>query len=289
MTTISVLGLGPMGQALSTALLDAGHRMTVWNRTESKADVLRANGAAWAASPAQALSASDLTIINVVDHDVVDALLATAGDAADGRIIVGLTSDTPDRARQTAKLVADLGGRYLDGAIMTPTTTIGTPAASLLFAGPHQTFLTCREVLAALGEPTWLGEDFGRAAAFDLSLLDLFWSAVGGFMHALVMAQANEIAPDELVPHMRGIVDILPPIFDELAERIQADRHNDSTAPVSSVAASVRHLIAASHASGVDAGMLEAFRRHVDAVVAAGQGHDEISRIAGAMTGARSV
>jgi 3-hydroxyisobutyrate dehydrogenase-like beta-hydroxyacid dehydrogenase len=285
MTSISVLGLGPMGQALSTALLDAGHRTTVWNRTESKAVALCANGAAWAASPAQALLASDLTIVNVVDHDVVDSLLAAAGDAAGGRIVVGLTSDTPDRARQTAKLVADLGGRYLDGAIMTPTTTIGTQSASLLFAGPHQTFLTCREVFAALGEPTWLGD----AAAFDMSLLDLFWSAVGGFMHALAMAQANGIAPDELVPHTRGIVDILPPIFDELAERIQADRHDNSTAPVSSVAASVRHLIAASHASGVDAGMIEAFGLHLDAVVAAGQGHEEISRIARAMTEARSL
>ncbi len=210
----------------------------------------------------------------------MDSLLAAVGDAADGRTIVGLTSDTPDRARQTAKRVDDLGGRYLDGAIMTPTTTIGTPSGSILFAGPRQTFVSYREVFAALGEPTWLGEDFGRAAAFDMSLLDLFWTTVGGFMHALVMAQANGIAPDELLPHTRGIVDILPPIFDELAERIQADRHDDSTAPVSSVAASVRHLIAASHAAEVDAGMMEAFRLYVDAAVAAGHGPEEISRIA---------
>jgi 3-hydroxyisobutyrate dehydrogenase-like beta-hydroxyacid dehydrogenase len=134
MTSITVLGLGPMGQALSGALLDTGHRIVVWNRTESRADALRTRGAAWSASPAEAVGASELTLVNVVDHDVVDSLLTTVGDAIGGRLIVGLSSDTPHRARQTAKLVESRGGDYLDGAIMTPTETIGTPSTSVLFA-----------------------------------------------------------------------------------------------------------------------------------------------------------
>ena len=284
MTTVTVLGLGPMGQALSGALLDANYRTTVWNRTESKADAVRARGAEWAATPAQAVAASDVTLINVVDHDAVDAVLEQAGDAVAGRVIVGLSSDTPDRARRTAKLVADLGGQYLDGAIMTPTPTIGTPSGSILFAGPRQMFDASREVFAALGAPTWLGEDHGRAAAFDMSLLDVFWTSVSGFLHALTVARANGIAPDELLPHARGIVDILGPIFDEIAERITDNRHDDSSAPVSSVAASVRHLIAASHDAGVDAGVLDVFRGYVDATVADGHGADEVSRVAAAMT-----
>jgi 3-hydroxyisobutyrate dehydrogenase-like beta-hydroxyacid dehydrogenase len=283
MTSVTVLGLGPMGQALSTALLDANYRTTVWNRTESKADALRARGAAWAAGPAEAVAASDLTLVNVVDHDAVDSLLAAAGDSVEGHVVVGLSSDTADRARQTAKLVADRDGRYLDGAIMTPTTTIGTPSGSTLFAGPKDSFDAHREVFAVLGEPTWLGEDHGRAAAFDMSLLDLFWTSVSGFLHALMVAKANGIAPSELLPHAKGIVDILPPIFDEFAERIEANRHDESSAPVSSVAASVRHLIAASQEAGVDAGVLQVFRGYVDAAVADGHGADEASRIAEAM------
>ena len=101
---------------------------------------------------AEAVAASELTLINVVDHDAVDAVLEAAGEAVDGRVIVGLSSDTAERARQTAKLVEDRGGRYLDGAIMTPTTTIGTPSASILFAGPRDRFDSHREVFAALGE-----------------------------------------------------------------------------------------------------------------------------------------
>jgi 3-hydroxyisobutyrate dehydrogenase-like beta-hydroxyacid dehydrogenase len=284
MTSVTVLGLGPMGQALSAALLDAGHSVTVWNRTESKAAALRARGATVASTPERAVAASEVTLINVVDHDAVDYVLDAAGGAVDSRTIVGLSSDTPDRARQTAKLVEDRGGRYLDGAIMTPTTTIGTPSASILFAGPQSLFDAHGQVFTTLGTASWLGEDIGRAAAFDMSLLDLFWTSVSGFMHAVNVARANGITPGELLPHARGIVDILPPIFEELAERIEADRHVDSSAPVSSVAASVRHLIAASHDAGVDAGALEAFRRYTDTAVDNGHGGEEISRIASAMT-----
>jgi len=283
MTTVSVLGLGPMGQALSTALFDANLAVTLWNRTESRADALRRRGAAWAANPAEAVAATELTVVNVVDHDAVDSVLDAAGDAVADRVVVGLSSDTPERARQTAKLVEDRGGRYLDGAIMTPTSTIGTPSARLLFAGPQDVFEIHREVFAALGASTWLGEDHGRAAAFDMSLLDLFWTSVSGFLHALTVARANGITPSELLPHAQGIVDILPPIFEEFAERIEAGRHDNSSAPVSSVAASVRHLIAASQDAGVDAGALEAFRGYVDAAVAEGYGAEESSRIAAAM------
>jgi 3-hydroxyisobutyrate dehydrogenase-like beta-hydroxyacid dehydrogenase len=279
MTSVTVLGLGPMGQALSGALLDANYHTTVWNRTAAKSEELRSRGAVVAASPAAAVVASDLTLINVVDHDAVDSVLASAADAVDGHVIVGLSSDTPDRARLTAKLVEDRGGRYLDGAIMTPTTTIGTSGGSILFAGPRDVFDTHRALFAAMGEPTWLGEDHGRAAAYDMSLLDLFWTSVSGFLHALTIARANGIAPGELLPHAHGIVEILPPIFAEWAERIEADRHADSSAPVASVAASLRHLITASGDAGVEAGALESFRGHVDAAVDAGYGQDDLSRV----------
>jgi 3-hydroxyisobutyrate dehydrogenase-like beta-hydroxyacid dehydrogenase len=233
--TITVLGLGPMGQALARALLDTGHRVTVWNRTEARADAL-----------------------------------------AD-RTVVGLSSDTPDRARRTAALVHTHGGRYLDGAIMTPTDTIGTPGAAILLAGPKQLADAHRTALESLGRITWVGDEHGRAAAFDMALLDLFWTSVAGFEHALMVARANGITPAELLPHARGIVDILAPVFTEIAARIGEDRHHDD------VTASVRHLIAASREAGVDPAMLEVFGGHVDAAVAAGHGAEEISRIAAHM------
>ncbi|MCW1823105.1 MULTISPECIES: NAD(P)-dependent oxidoreductase [Mycolicibacterium] len=278
-TTVSVLGLGPMGQALAGALVAANLRTTVWNRTAAKADGLLARGALWADTPARAAAVADLILVNVVDQAAADSVLAAAGDALAGRVIVGLSSDIPDSAHHTEDLVVARGGRYLDGAIMTPTDTIGTRNASILLAGPRDLFDAHRDVLEVLATVSWVGSDVGRAAAFDMALLDVFWTSISGFVHAVAMAGAHGIGPTELLPHANNIAAILPPIFGEIAERVEADRHGDASASVSSVAASVRHLIAASGSAGLDAGALEAFRGYVDAAVGAGYGADEISRI----------
>lgn len=279
MIAVTVIGLGPMGRALAGALLDGGHVVTVWNRTEAKAAALVARGARWTPTPAEAVAAGEVTIVNVVDHVALDEVVAAAGRALAGRVVVGLSADTPDRARRTAELVAANGGRYLDGAIMTPTPTIGTADASILFSGPRDVYDRFADVFRTLATPTWLGEEHGRAAGFDVALLDLFWTSTSGFLHAAKVAQANGIGPTELLPHALGIVGILPAVFTELAERLREGNHGDSEAPVSSVAASLAHLVAASQDAGVNSVALQTFQRAVDAVVEDGHGADEITRV----------
>ncbi len=45
MTDVTMIGLGAMGGALARAFLGAGHAVTVWNRTASKADAFLELGA----------------------------------------------------------------------------------------------------------------------------------------------------------------------------------------------------------------------------------------------------
>lgn len=281
---VTVIGLGPMGQALASALLAAGHDVTVHNRTEAKAAELLRRGAAWAATPADAVSASELTLINVVDNHAVGSIVAQAGKALEGNVIVGLASDTPASVPKVADAVATFGGRYLDGAIMTPIETIGSSSASILFAGPNQLFEAHREVFDSLGSTTWLGEGLTLAAGYDMALLSLFWSSTASFLHALQLAGAVGIKPADFLPHALGIVDILAPIFTDAAERVAEDRHGAATSSASSIANSLRHLESASVEAGLDATALRALRTRVDEAVAKGYGDDEVTRISFAAT-----
>src|SRR6266550_3558963 len=54
MAKIAFLGLGQMGTPMATRLLEAGHEVTVWNRTPDRAKPLAAAGATVARSPAEA-------------------------------------------------------------------------------------------------------------------------------------------------------------------------------------------------------------------------------------------
>nr|BFE85263.1 hypothetical protein GCM10020093_078640 [Planobispora longispora] len=102
----------------------------MWNRTASKADALVAQGAARALTAADAIAASPLVIACVIDYDAVHTIVEPAADALKGRTLVNLTADSPERARRTAAWADDHGIGYLDGAIMSPTETIGVPRPS---------------------------------------------------------------------------------------------------------------------------------------------------------------
>ncbi|MGW2175454.1 NAD(P)-dependent oxidoreductase [Streptomyces sp. NPDC001705] len=284
---VTVLGLGPMGRALAGAFLDAGLRTTVWNRTPGRDGDLAARGAAVAASAEEAVAASPLTVVCVVNYDASDAVLrqepVTA--ALKGRTVVNLSADTPERARDTAEWAGRHGVRYLDGAIMTPTPAIGTDDAVFLYSGTEELYREHRPVLAALGgSHTHLGEDAGRAAAYDVALLDIFWTAMAGYAHALAVARAEGVTGAELAPFAHGIAAILPPLFTEFAADTDAGTYSGELNPITSAVSTMAHIVHASEAHGIDASLMRVIEGQARRVVALGHGADGYTRVADVIT-----
>src|SRR5271165_5864717 len=93
---IAFRGLGNMGMAMARNLLRAGHDVTVWNRTLSKADELRAANAKVANSVADATRGAELIITMLADdHAVASAVLAPGGvveSMAPGAIHVSMST-----------------------------------------------------------------------------------------------------------------------------------------------------------------------------------------------------
>ncbi|RWO29366.1 MAG: hypothetical protein EOS11_21565 [Mesorhizobium sp.] len=69
MSDITLIGLGPMGSALGSALLSQGHALTVWNRTASKADAPVEAGALRAETLASAVGASPRILVCVSGYE----------------------------------------------------------------------------------------------------------------------------------------------------------------------------------------------------------------------------
>ncbi|MFI6292269.1 NAD(P)-dependent oxidoreductase [Nonomuraea sp. NPDC050790] len=281
-SAVTVLGLGPMGRALAGAFLDAGLRTTVWNRTPGRDRELIGRGAVSAASPEEAAGASELTVICVVNYDAVDTIVRpdVVAGALKGRTLVNLTADTPDRARDAAAWAAEHGIRYLDGAIMTPTTTIGTPAGVFLYSGPEELHREHRPVLDALGGAhTHLGEDIGRAAAYDIALLDIFWTAMTGYAHALAVARAEGVSARELAPFAKGIGSLFPPFFEQSAADVDSGAFSGEGNPITSAVSSMAHIVHASESHGIDAGVMRAAEGLARRAIGRGHGTDGFLRI----------
>ncbi|MEV0322588.1 NAD(P)-binding domain-containing protein [Streptomyces sp. NPDC050658] len=222
---VTVIGLGEMGAALAGALLDAGHHVTVWNRTAAKADALVARGAVRAGSVEEAVLASPLTLVCLLDYASSQTLLEPVAAALRGRTLVQLSNGTPEQARQTEAWANGVGADYLDGGIMAIPATVATPEAFLLYSGQERHFAAHRTTLEAMGAAKYLGGDAGIASLYDLALLSAMDMMFGGFFHSVAMATSHKEGDaagftELLVPWLTNMARVLP----AFAADIDADR-----------------------------------------------------------------
>ncbi|WP_282688713.1 MULTISPECIES: NAD(P)-binding domain-containing protein [unclassified Streptomyces] len=272
-TPVTVLGLGDMGRSLARAFLAAGHPTTVWNRSPEKGEDVVALGAVRAASADEAVRASGLVVVCLVDYDASDAVLEPLAEALKGRVLVNLTSDTPARSRQTAAWAAKHSLSYLDGAIMVPVDVVGSAEALVFHSGDRAAFAAHEDTLKALGEPaTYLGEDHGLAAAHDMAMLDFFYGAMGGLVHAFALARAEGIEPASLAPYLTTITGILPPIVEYTAEEAGSGAYPANGANLGMMAASVDHILHTAKDRGLDVSQLAGLKSLTDRAIAQGRG-----------------
>lgn len=277
--TVTVIGLGPMGQAMAAAYLDRGYRVTLWNRTASRADALVERGATLAATPEQALRASDLTVLSLTDFDAMYGILEPAKAAIAGRTLVNLSSDTPEKARAGARWVTELGGTHLTGGVLCPPPLIGTPDASTFYSGPRAAYDTHRAALEVItGKTDYRGEDPGLAALMYQLNMAIFWPSMIAYWQAVAVAGAHGITAAEIAPYATENFAGMGHFIDFYAPRIDAGNHAGDVDRTVMGLASMDHVVHTATDAGVDAAFPEAVRDIFRRVVEAGHGADSFSR-----------
>ncbi|WP_435281078.1 NAD(P)-dependent oxidoreductase [Streptomyces koelreuteriae] len=277
---VTVLGLGSMGSALASALLDRGHPTTVWNRTPDKARPLVERGARQAATPQEAVAASPLTIACVLDYEVLFAIVdpSAVGDL-DGRTLVNLTSGSPEQAHEAVKWARSYGVDYLDGAIMTTPPGVGDPAMMFLYSGSRQVFETHRPTLAALGDPLYLGTDPGLASLYDAALLGLMWSTMTGWLHGTALVGAEGTPATAFTPVAIRWLTAVAGFLTTYAPQVDAGRYPGDDATVDVQIAAIDHLIHAAAARGIDNALPELLKAAMEKAGAAGHGQDSYASL----------
>ena len=159
MARLAFLGLGAMGAPMATRLIDAGHDVTVWNRTRQRAEAV--DGAARVAdSPADAAAGSEAAITMLATPDVVrDVLLGPDGVAAalpPGAIVIDMSTIGPDHAVALAGDMPD-GVTFIDVPVMGGVKDAVGGTLTLYFGADETAFARWGAVLAPLGRPVRLG------------------------------------------------------------------------------------------------------------------------------------
>lgn len=144
-TRISLIGLGAMGSALARTYISSPipHKVTLYNRTASKADPFHSlDNVTIASSAAEAITGSPLIITCLLSNSVVSSLLMDLSpEQCKGRTLVNLTNGTPDQARELDIQTKNLGFQtYLHGGIMVPPNLVGTSDSVILCSSSQETF-----------------------------------------------------------------------------------------------------------------------------------------------------
>lgn len=271
---VTVIGLGPMGRAMVRKLLAAGHPTTIWNRTPSRADALVADGAARAASPAEAVAASELIILSLTDYQAMYDILGRADHELGGRVVANLSSDSPEKTREAAAWLAERGAQLLAGGVMVPAPMVGEEGAYIFYSGPREVFDAHEPTLRVLGRPDYMGADPALAQLFYQALLALFLSTLAGELQAAALVGSAGVAAKELAPYVRDTVGLVALMADESARHVDERTYPGDLSTVTMMGATADHIVAASKAAGLDTALPEAVKSLYDRAREKGHGQD---------------
>lgn len=196
MNKVAVIGLGQMGATLASLLLQAQMEVHVWNRSSSKAQFLVGAGAVIAQDAAQACDAADIVLMCVLDYIAADAILSAPGvkAALDGKLLLQLSTGSPQEARDMKDWAREIGAGFLDGAIQVAPEQMGQPDTTILISGDQHHYERARGVLNVLGgNIVYLGNDVGAAAVMDLATLSYIYGASAGFFQGAALAQVEGV------------------------------------------------------------------------------------------------
>jgi 3-hydroxyisobutyrate dehydrogenase-like beta-hydroxyacid dehydrogenase len=271
--------IGPMGQAMVRAYLAAGHPVTVWNRTASRADGLVDAGATRAATPAEAVAASPVVLLSLTHYAAMYEILGEVGDALAGKVVVNLGSDTPQASRDAAAWFAERGAELLVGGIMVPAEAIGTDAAYVFYSGPRSVFETHEPMLRVIGRPDHRGADPALAQLFYQALVHVFVTTLAAFVQGAALLGTAGVTAREYAPLADELVQLARLSFGEAAGNIDAGDHPDEGASAQMMAVGVDHIAGAVAAAGQDTALPAAVKSLYDRMIEAGYGKDSWTRM----------
>lgn len=154
--SIGFIGLGIMGQPMALNLLKAGHKLTVFNRTRSKAQPLEKAGARVAGSPAEAARDAEIVMTIVSDSAAMEEVVLGKGGILEtvrsGAVLIDSSTISPTVSRKLACHLAGKGAEMLDAPVTGSKHGAEKGELTFMIGGEQQTLDRVLPVLKILGK-----------------------------------------------------------------------------------------------------------------------------------------
>jgi 3-hydroxyisobutyrate dehydrogenase len=276
---IAFLGLGRMGSAMAHHVLDAGHDLTVWNRSSGKADDLVQAGATEATSIGEAVKDAEVVVLMLFGPDSVREVLEEVGEAAPkGTLVVDSTTIGRDAAEEFAALADSLGLHYIDAPVVGTVPPAKDGTLGVLVGGSDDDVARAKPLLALWGDEQKIrhvgpcGSGNALKTVVNLSL----GVAMGGVAEALRLGRDLGIDRDVLLATLgQG------PLGFSVNQKKDMLASGDFQPTAFSLDLMLKDLSIALDVAENDLPLTAATAKYAEQAVAAGHGDDDYTALAG--------
>ena len=208
MARVGYIGLGKMGGRVAKRLVDAGHTVVGYNRTQSKAQWLLDAGMQWGESPRQVVEMSDVIFSMVTNtaamKEVIDGDNGVLAGLTPGKVYIDMSTISVSASREIAEQVAAKGAHMLDAPLSGNVNHVEQGTISMIVAGSQEIFEQVLPILSDISSKISYVGGNGLAIlmkiAINLSLTTEFLA----FCEGILLAEKNGIPRDLAVAAWRN-------------------------------------------------------------------------------------
>ena len=191
---VAFLGVGTMGSRMAGNLVDAGHRLAVYNRTAAKAEEFAAvHDAAHASSPAAAAAQAEVLITMVSDASAVNELYDGEAGALvglqPGALCIDMSTIAPSDVEVLATKAASRGAAFVDAPVSGGVALAEAGTLTIMAGGDAPEVERARPLFEAMGSKLYHVGPLGSGATIKLAVNSIIYGLSEALSEALVLAE----------------------------------------------------------------------------------------------------
>ncbi|MCX8017921.1 MAG: NAD(P)-dependent oxidoreductase [Rhodocyclaceae bacterium] len=283
---IAVLGLGLLGAEVALRLKRQGHEVIGWNRGEGRAALARQRGLSLAATPAEAIAASELALLLLSDAAAIQETLfgQTAPPELAARTLVQMGTIGPDESRALAARVSAKGGAYLEAPVLGSLPEAREGRLILMAGGDPKLFERLRPVFLDLSpDPQHIGE-IGQAAALKLAMNQLIAGLTATFALSLGLVRGAGIEVEQFMRLLRASA-LYAKTFDKKLANYLAHDYSSANFPLKHLRKDIALFRQTAAALGLETSLSEAIEAACLKAESLGLGDADYSALYEALVG----
>jgi 3-hydroxyisobutyrate dehydrogenase-like beta-hydroxyacid dehydrogenase len=281
---VGFVGLGKMGSAMARNLIKAGHALTVYNKTRSRAEELRLLGATIAATSAEAAVGAEALITMVADDRAVEDVIFGQGKVieslAAGAVHISMSTMGVAMSHRLVAAHRERNQQYVAAPVFGRPDAAAAAKLFIAAAGPAEQIKRCQCLFDAMGQKTFVvGEDAPAANLVKITGNFLITAVIESLGEAFALIRKSGVDPSKFLEVVTGSL-FAAPIYRTYGGMIAADNFEPVGFSMPLGMKDNRLVLAAAEDAAVPMPMASLVRDRMLTAIAQGMGEADWAAIA---------